>query len=192
MPALENAKHELFAQELAKGATAGEASFASGLRLADFASADGAYVYLLVDPRDGKVFYVGKGRGWRALAHAKEVRAGTSRNEFKTGRIEAIHRAGRSVEILLAGNALTGGQAYRLERLLIVRCHKVLTNIALGERSLEERELEATRNGLKSIKPFCMLWRENPTPERVALWSRTLTALHRIEGKQAVHFERAA
>lgn len=32
-----------------------------------------AYVYRLVDPRNGKTFYVGKGRGNRVFAHAKEA-----------------------------------------------------------------------------------------------------------------------
>src|SRR5205809_3581529 len=31
----------------------------------------GSYVYLYVDPRNESVFYVGKGRGKRALAHQK-------------------------------------------------------------------------------------------------------------------------
>jgi hypothetical protein len=35
------------------------------------ADALGSYVYLYIDPRDEKVFYVGKGRGKRALAHQK-------------------------------------------------------------------------------------------------------------------------
>ena len=29
----------------------------------------GYYVYLYIDPRDGHVFYVGKGQGGRAIAH---------------------------------------------------------------------------------------------------------------------------
>jgi hypothetical protein len=34
----------------------------------------GYYVYLLVNPLDGKVFYVGKGKGKRALSHLDDVR----------------------------------------------------------------------------------------------------------------------
>jgi hypothetical protein len=29
------------------------------------------YVYLLIDPRDGKVFYVGKGKGGRCFDHGE-------------------------------------------------------------------------------------------------------------------------
>lgn len=32
----------------------------------------GFYVYLLIDPRDSQVFYVGKGRGNRCFSHAKD------------------------------------------------------------------------------------------------------------------------
>jgi hypothetical protein len=34
------------------------------------------YVYELIDPRDGKVFYVGKGKGERAWQHEIDVRRG--------------------------------------------------------------------------------------------------------------------
>jgi len=36
------------------------------------AEALGHYVYLYVDPRDGKVFYIGKGRGERWLTVCKQ------------------------------------------------------------------------------------------------------------------------
>lgn len=35
----------------------------------------GVYVYALVDPRDNKIFYVGKGRGNRVFQHAQEAEA---------------------------------------------------------------------------------------------------------------------
>jgi hypothetical protein len=40
----------------------------------------GFYVYLLVDPRDGSVFYVGKGTGGRCFAHVREANI-TSRSD---------------------------------------------------------------------------------------------------------------
>lgn len=192
MSALTNAKHERFAQEIAKGSTAAVASFESGLRLNALEFAAEAYVYLLVDPRDGRVFYVGKGRGVRATVHSADVRAGRARNVFKIGRIEAIHRAGQEVEIFLVANGLTDGQAYRIERMLIIRCHSQLTNIALGERCLEERELEATRNGLRSLKSFCQLVGEGASAERLALLSRVVTSLRGVERKQRAMFLGAA
>ena len=49
-----------------------------------------AYVYELIDPRDGKVFYVGKGRNSRAWAHEKAARRGKVHNAFKTALIMEI------------------------------------------------------------------------------------------------------
>lgn len=41
----------------------------------DLAARLGRYVYLLVDPRDARPFYVGKGQGDRALTHAVDAEA---------------------------------------------------------------------------------------------------------------------
>ncbi len=49
----------------------------------------GYYVYVYVDPRDDKPFYVGKGKNGRALAHLNA----TAENR-KTSTIAAIRQAG--------------------------------------------------------------------------------------------------
>lgn len=49
----------------------------------------GNYVYLYIDPRDGKPIYVGKGRGARVLAHLK----GDKRKQL-TSTVREIRRAG--------------------------------------------------------------------------------------------------
>ncbi len=52
------------------------------------------YVYVLTDPSNGKIFYVGKGKGERALDHAMEVRkllvSGTKLDSAKHKRIKEI------------------------------------------------------------------------------------------------------
>lgn len=53
------------------------------------------YVYDLIDPRDGKVFYVGKGTGNRIDQHEREARAG--RVSRKCDRIRDIEAEGLSV-----------------------------------------------------------------------------------------------
>jgi hypothetical protein len=48
------------------------------------------YVYHLVDPRDGAVFYVGKGTGDRVGAHESEARRGPTVTSAKCNRIRQI------------------------------------------------------------------------------------------------------
>ena len=49
------------------------------------------YVYLLIDPRTGKPFYVGKGRGRRMLKHEKRaLRFGKTINLYLDNKIRQI------------------------------------------------------------------------------------------------------
>lgn len=54
------------------------------------------YVYHLVDPRSGTVFYIGKGRAMRINAHDREARLGVITR--KCVRIREIWAAGLQVE----------------------------------------------------------------------------------------------
>ena len=60
----------------------------------------GHYVYLYVYPLDNRVFYVGKGKGARALAHLNEAA-----NPGVESTIEEIRTAGRDprIEVLVHG-----------------------------------------------------------------------------------------
>jgi uncharacterized protein len=60
----------------------------------------GYYVYLYIDPENDKVFYVGKGKGNRALSHLSD----TSESE-KVDKIKEIRKRGQEprIEILLHG-----------------------------------------------------------------------------------------
>lgn len=55
-----------------------------------------AYVYHLVDPRDGAVFYVGRGKRDRILAHEKEASKGLMTR--KCQRIREIWASGQNIE----------------------------------------------------------------------------------------------
>lgn len=101
--------------------------------IAEVAELLGNYVYLLVDPRDGIPFYVGKGRGDRAQAH--EIAALAERLETpddptsdmgsikevdaKTARIRSIHDSENTPEVWIARYGLSESEYTAVEAALI-------------------------------------------------------------------------
>jgi len=82
---------------------------------ADVARKLGYYVYVLVSPLDGRVFYVGKGKGKRALSHLQDT--GRSR---KTAILKQIQRAGKAAQIEVIAHGLkTADTALRIEAAVI-------------------------------------------------------------------------
>ena len=69
-----------------------------------------AYVYLYIDPRDGKPFYIGKGRGNRLFTHLGD----TSENE-KVARIAEIREAGLEPQIDILRYGLSDSEARLVE-----------------------------------------------------------------------------
>lgn len=78
----------------------------------------GYYVYRLVDPRDRKTFYIGKGKGNRVFSHVAEALAG-ERDTPKLSRIRDITAAGHTVEHIVHRHGLTEREALLLEAALI-------------------------------------------------------------------------
>jgi hypothetical protein len=78
----------------------------------------GFYVYLLVHPRTGAAFYVGKGTGGRCFAHVAEARK-TTRDTFddyeKLRTIRAIEDDGYEVRIDILRHGLTEASAFEVE-----------------------------------------------------------------------------
>ncbi|ALP47356.1 hypothetical protein phiST2_0371 [Vibrio phage phi-ST2] len=81
------------------------------------------YVYLLIDPRTNKVFYVGKGRNERAKFHESEVRRDISSNRVlnsaKKKEINDIIKSGYDVVIKIVKDNLTEDLAFGIESNLI-------------------------------------------------------------------------
>ncbi len=73
------------------------------------------YVYCLIDPRNGRVFYVGKGQGFRAWAHEKAVKAGKTSNKVKSKVISEILGAGLSVGVTIVSRHSCELEAYKAE-----------------------------------------------------------------------------
>lgn len=93
----------------------------------------GFYVYHLIDPRDGAVFYVGKGSGERISDHEYEAKRGHIHP--KSSRIREIIDAGLVVRKAFIREFTSEYAAYRLEKSEIRRIGlKNLTNLAPGGR----------------------------------------------------------
>lgn len=85
------------------------------------------YVYVYIDPRNYEEFYFGKGKGSRKNAHL----SATSDTE-KSKRIAAIHSAGLAPIIRVIARDLSENDAYLIEKTLLWKLGKQLTNISSG------------------------------------------------------------
>ena len=115
------------------------------------AEALGHYVYLYVDPRDGKVFYIGKGKGERCLDHLYE-----DDDHPKVKRIKEIFAAGLEPKIeMLAHGLRTEQEAYNIEAAAIgLLGLENLTNRVVGKDSLRfGRKGLLEREGYYAAKP---------------------------------------
>lgn len=97
----------------------------------------GHYVYVLLDPRTSPSipFYVGKGCGERAFAHARDALKHSVSTD-KLDRIRAIHGAGLDVQLLFVRHQLDEATALAIEAAVIdLLGHfrsEVLTNAVSG------------------------------------------------------------
>jgi hypothetical protein len=98
----------------------------------------GWYVYLYVDPRDGSVFYVGKGRGHRVLAHLSDE---AESRKVKT--IEVLRVAGLQPRLDVLTHGLPDEEtAFRVEAAVIDALGlERLTNEVRGWRSVQTGRL---------------------------------------------------
>ena len=96
------------------------------------------YVYKLIDPRDGKVFYIGKGRGDRVLSHIREETAFKDNADAdyvissKLSVIRSIKKEGLIPEHVIVRHGMTEHQATLVEAILIEETPG-LTNLVSGK-----------------------------------------------------------
>ena len=86
------------------------------------------YVYVYIDPRNFEEFYYGKGKGNRKNAHL-----GDESDTHKTRTIKAIQKEGLEPIIKVIARGLTEGEAFLIEKTLIWKLGKTLTNISSGQ-----------------------------------------------------------
>lgn len=97
------------------------------------------YVYALRDPRDGKVFYVGKGVGDRINAHVREASKDPASERAKLHTITAIEKSGLVVEMLFLRTGIEDERAaFAVEQAVIDAFYAdrhPLTNLVRGHDS---------------------------------------------------------
>lgn len=86
------------------------------------------YVYVYIDPRNFEEFYYGKGRAKRKDAHLRD--AGDS---DKAKKIREITKAGLKPIIRVIAKGLTEKEAFLVEKTLLWKLGKVLTNVSKGQ-----------------------------------------------------------
>jgi len=102
-----------------------------------------AYVYRLIDPRNGETFYVGKGRGNRVFAHVLGEQDGDGDElREKITRIRAIRLAGFEVAHVIHRHGMDDKMALEVEAALI-DAYSGLTNLAGGTDSNERGAMHA-------------------------------------------------
>lgn len=117
----------------------------------------GYYVYCLVDPRDKKIFYIGKGVGNRVFAHACDALEYEDVSTEKLEKIREIIRSGHEVEHYIIRHKLTEEDALTVESVLIdfltyqeFNTESLLTNIVAGHHQWNE--------GIKTVDQIMQIY----------------------------------
>lgn len=117
-----------------------------------------SYVYALEDPRDNKIFYIGKGVGNRVFEHAKDARKQNDASSEKLSLIKEINKQGFEVKSYVIKYGLSDEEAISYEAVTIETLNKFghnLTNIVAGHHTenlfLSTNEVER-KFGYKKIR----------------------------------------
>jgi uncharacterized protein len=111
----------------------------------------GYYVYLYVDPRTNKPFYVGKGQGQRALSHL-----GLQNESKKTQIISDLSAEGKQPRIDILVHELPDEQtAFCIEA-------AVIDALGLADLANEVRGWDAVENGRRSLAELITIYAATP------------------------------
>lgn len=95
-----------------------------------------SYVYVLLDPRDSKIFYVGKGIGNRVFDHVQRALDEVEARSLKYDTIRQIESTKLNVGHFIVRHGMDEKAAFEVEAALIDALSlQGLTNIALGHGS---------------------------------------------------------
>lgn len=103
----------------------------------------GYYVYALIDPRDYRIFYIGKGKGNRINHHLLGALEEKTIETDKIKRIREIQSLGLEVGLEIIRHELTEKEAFEVECALIDLIGlKILTNIQSGHYASERGRMK--------------------------------------------------
>ena len=143
----------------------------------------GYYVYLLTDPRDGKIFYIGKGKDNRVFSHA-EAALNDAQASDKLKRIRDIQRSGHRVSYELLRFGMSETAAFDVEAAAIqllegddLKLHNIVAGHHVAERGRMSTDVaislfDAPPVGMISepslLIKILLLWHPDMTPEELA------------------------
>lgn len=133
------------------------------------ASQVGWYVYALRDPRDGTVFYVGKGKKNRWFDHIKAAEAASAGEELslKLSRIRDIHASGHKVDAFLIRHGIaTEKGAYDVEA-AVIHSYRLLesTRNSGGVELTNIAEVHEPERGLSDVQVAQTLFNAPSAPD---------------------------
>ncbi len=142
----------------------------------------GYYVYFLINPLNDRIFYVGKGKGRRALCHESDYKNGNGSNSLKKEEIGSILESGNTVKIFYFGIDLKEEDAFLQEGELIREFRDYgLTNIMEGCQNPIEVNKAWARHSLKQIIPFDIWMRiKNRSETEIQLYKMLIDEFKRI------------
>ena len=120
------------------------------------------YVYGLVDPRNNRFFYIGKGTGNRVFEHEQESESSPGSEKLKLKTISEIKAAGMDVRKVIIHCGLTEAEAFSAEAALINAFNYIsdmkLTNIVSGHHSEEAISVEGFEriHGAEELDEECI------------------------------------
>ncbi len=136
----------------------------------------GCYVYALVDPRNNKIFYIGKGGGKDGRGNNRvfqHVKCTLDKNDksLKLDTIKEIKQSGNEVKYYILRHNLTEQEAFLVESTLIdfltypdFNLETTLTNIAAGHHQWED--------GVKTVQEINLIYncaKIAPAPDETLL-----------------------
>jgi uncharacterized protein len=139
----------------------------------------GWYVYALRDPRDKKIFYIGKGIGQRVFQHAQDAEADELVESHKFTRIRDIHAAGHQVDTIILRHRISNERmAYEVEAAVIDAMQIAgvqLTNVVVGHGKEFAAMTAQTINALYETTPAPPITEPCVLLKIPQIWSPTMT-----------------